>query len=134
MTMSGQAQFELALGRTDLPLGKTAISPGSITVEGLAEGRDFTVDASASSITIAPHVTVPFIVVQFEHDQPPVPMPPPLNVGTDAPDMSDRPLIETWIADTNAYLGTASPSAGETVAQVKRNARAIKAIVKRLLG
>lgn len=131
--MNDSAQFELRLGRRNLPLGRTNIRAGTVQCDGLTSPGDFTVDLANNTVTIADHVTGDFAFFKFEHDQPIPTTPGPINAGADAPDLTDRTIVDTWLAATNTYIGTASPTAAETTAQVKRNARAIKAILRRVV-
>ena len=130
--MIEQAQFELALGRTNLNLGKTDIRAGTVRCEGLTETTDFTVDLARSTVTIANHVRVPFAFFEFEHDQPVVPLPPPLDTGNDAEDISDRTKTDQAVTALRAYLALNSPTNTQTVNAFKLLVRVVLAMLKRM--
>lgn len=66
------------------------------------------------------------------HTNPPPPDTTPPDYGADAADLSDYTALRQWVTLSRGYVANGSPTAADTIAQVKRNTRAILAILRRL--
>jgi hypothetical protein len=69
-------------------------------------------------------------VIVAAHDGTP---PTPPDYGADAADLNNLTVVRQWVSATRTYIDLASPTAAETRAQVERNARAILAILRRMV-
>jgi hypothetical protein len=47
--------------------------------------------------------------------------------------LNNLTVVRQWVSATRTYIDLASPTAAETRAQVERNARAILAILRRMV-
>lgn len=123
-----------AQAHVPLPLGQGAVVPDSVTsLDGLAAGTDFTVDASVGTVTLAGGPAPPIVTFDFEPVTPPPPLPPipdPPVYGADLPAPVD---ITDLVTQGRAYLALTSPTQTQTAAAVKGLVRLALFMLRRLI-
>lgn len=137
MAIPGMVQFELALGRQNLWMGRKNIVPASVVAFSDVDGDDsvppslYTVDAANGLLTVSSEYRKPWLFLRFEHNNPDPPLPGPIQTGAEG-DLPDRATAVQVIGQLRAYVQDTTPANASTVAAVKLLCRVAIFMIRRM--
>lgn len=135
MAIDATAQFEATLVGTPLNLAQANVVQGSVQADGLTAGTDFSVNHAAGTVTILRAlIDRTHVLFRFQHNNAPVAFPTPPAYGADADDINDMTKVQAYATTAKTFLANGSPTQAETLAQVRRNTRAILSFARYLRG